>query len=112
MVADIAWLDRHGRGLTTDEWESGPSDVLAGFLNGAQVAPSARCGEHFDDILMLVFNTVIHLVDLTLSDATYAPAWQLALATAPGELPDRVAASAALPVPPASVTVLMHGRST
>jgi len=61
---------------------------------------------------LVAFSAVIHLVDLAPSDATYAPAWQLALATAPGELPDRVAASAVLPVSSAPVTVLMHGRST
>ncbi|MHB8273198.1 MAG: hypothetical protein ACYDC9_00275 [Dermatophilaceae bacterium] len=52
------------------------------FPVGAQFAASALCGEDFDDDLMLAFNTVMQLVDLTFSAATCAPAWQLALTTA------------------------------
>lgn len=111
-MADLARIDWHGRRSTADEWETGPTNILALFPIGAQFAACAHCGDHIDDDLMLAFNSVIQPVDLTSSDATYAPAWRLALTTPTGELPDREAASAVLPAPSASVTLLMHGRWT
>ncbi len=112
-VADIAWLDRNGRRLTTQEWETGPTDTLVVFLNGAQIAPCGYCGEHLlDDDLLLVFCAAALPVAITLPGSTYAPAWDLALTTAPGELPDRVAASGVLRVPRESVSVLVHRRTS
>lgn len=105
-------IDWHGRRSTANEWETGPTNILALFPIGAQFAACAHCGEDIDDDLMLAFNTVIQPVDLTFSAATCAPAWQLALTTPAGELPDRGAALAVLPAPSASVTLLMHGRWT
>ena len=105
-------IDWHGRRSTANEWETGPTNILALFPIGAQFAACAHCGEDIDDDLMLAFNTVIQPVDLTSSDATYAPAWRLALTTPAGELPDRGAALAVLPAPSASVTLLMDGRWT
>jgi len=86
--------------------------ILALFPIGAQIAACAHCGEHIDDDLMLAFNTAIRPADLTSLDATCTQAWQLALTTPVGELPDRGAALAVLPAPSATGTLLMHGRWT
>jgi glycogen operon protein len=109
-ATDIAWLGRDGRPIAPGDWDTGPTDLLAMFLNGAQLGPCDLCGEPIvDDDLLLVLNGGGPTI-LTVPDSGYAPSWRVGLTTAPDEVVGRAAASAHVRVPADSVSVLVHHR--
>ncbi len=84
-VDDIVWLDRHGQRLTTTAWDTGPTDFLAVFLNGALIGPCDRAGERIvDHDLLLLLNTADDPAPFTAPPAPFASFWQL-----PGSRPPR-----------------------
>jgi len=105
---DIAWLNRTGVEMTSDDWNSGIKSVAV-FLNGDAIAePDPRGERVLDDSFLLCFNAHANPVDFVTPDGQYAKQWTVVIDTFdPAEAGKRlVTAGTTVTVPGRTVLVL------
>jgi len=105
---DIAWLNRTGVEMTSDDWNSGIKSVAV-FLNGDAIAePDPRGERVLDDSFLLCFNAHANPVDFVTPDGQYAKQWTVVIDTFdPSEAGKRlVTAGTTVTVPGRTVLVL------
>ncbi|MET3719010.1 MULTISPECIES: glycogen debranching protein GlgX [unclassified Arthrobacter] len=107
-LPDIAWLDVGGDTMKPEDWDSGFGRSVGVFLNGDGIQGKDLRGRRITDVnFLLYFNAHDDMVEFTLPNDEYAPAWDIIIDTA-GHNADTepVKAGEALPVDAKSLVVL------
>jgi glycogen operon protein len=107
-LPDIVWLDPSGDTMKPEAWDSGFGRSVGVFLNGDGIQGKDDRGRRITDVnFVLYFNAHDDIVNFTLPNDEYAPAWDIIIDTA-GHNADTepVKAGEALPVAAKSLVVL------
>ncbi|BAS10155.1 glycogen operon protein GlgX homolog [Arthrobacter sp. Hiyo4] len=107
-LPDIVWLDLEGDTMKPEDWDSGFGRSVGVFLNGDGIQGKDARGRRITDVnFVLYFNAHDDMVNFTLPNDEYAPAWDIIIDTA-GHNADTapVQAGDALPVDAKSLVVL------
>ncbi|MCP8998439.1 glycogen debranching protein GlgX [Pseudarthrobacter sp. RMG13] len=107
-LPDIVWLDLDGDTMKPEDWDSGFGRSVGVFLNGDGIQGKDARGRRITDVnFVLYFNAHDDMVNFTLPNDEYAPAWDIIIDTA-GHNADTapVKAGQILPVDAKSLVVL------
>ncbi len=107
-LPDIVWLDPSGDTMKPEAWDSGFGRSVGVFLNGDGIQGKDLRGRRITDVnFVLYFNAHDDMVEFTLPNDEYAPAWDIIIDTA-GHNADTqpVKAGEVLPVDAKSLVVL------
>ncbi|MCU1516232.1 MAG: glgX, partial [Pseudarthrobacter sp.] len=107
-LPDIVWLDLDGENMKPEDWDSGFGRSVGVFLNGDGIQGKDVRGRRITDVnFVLYFNAHDDMVNFTLPNDEYAPAWDIIIDTA-GHNADTapVKAGQTLPVDAKSLVVL------
>lgn len=83
-LGEIEWLTPAGQSMTEQDWDTWYARSMMVFLNGQAIAePDARGQRIVDSSFLVLINASAEDIDFTLPTQGYAPAWEVALDTAP-----------------------------
>ena len=105
-LGEIEWLGPDGEGMTEEDWTTWYARAMMVFLNGDAIAEPGERGERIvDDSFLVLINASERDLTFTLPGPDHAPAWSVALDTAPAVDGDSD------PVIAAGETVTVESRS-
>ena len=83
-MGEIEWLGPSGARMTDEDWATWYARAMAVFLNGDAIAePDERGQRIIDDSVLILINAAGEDITFTIPDSDHAPAWRIALDTAP-----------------------------
>ncbi|CAN5148131.1 glycogen debranching protein GlgX [soil metagenome] len=107
-LPDIVWLTPSGTEMEEENWDAGFGRAIGMFLNGDGILSRDARGQRIVDVnFAIFFNAGDEVVDFTVPDAAFSPAWEIVVDTS-GTQADSAPRSAgdSVPIPAKSLMVL------